>query len=187
MARLVLAVGVIFLLAAGANASAQHRTAQSPPSRPAATAPPSPNTPAAGSRFTSRLTFDGRAVEPARPHVPVLGGGRSVFLPGYPFLWGWDTRSTTQDIGLVPLDPANLPRGGVQLDVLPWRASVFLDGVYVGRVEDFRGYYHHLDAPSGPHQIAIVEQGYEPLILDLIVPAGRTMTHRGTLSEALTR
>jgi len=76
------------------------------------------------------------------------------------------------------------PNGGVQLDVLPWRAQVYLDGEHVGQVGDFTGYYRPLDVTAGPHRLVIVERGYQPLILDLVVPAGRTTTYRGTLSEA---
>ncbi len=36
------------------------------------------------------------------------------------------------------------PMGGVQLDLEPRRAQVFVDGVYAGVVDDFRGYYGHL-------------------------------------------
>ena len=102
-------------------------------------------------------------------------------------MWGWGAVSLQPD-GLpaaAPLDDA--PIGGVQLDVVPWRARVYVDGVHVGRVDDFNGYYHHLDVPSGPHQIVIVEPGYQPLVLDVVVPAGRTTTYRGALSEELNR
>jgi hypothetical protein len=78
------------------------------------------------------------------------------------------------------------PTGGVQLDVQPWRASVFVDGNHVGRVDQFKGYYQHLDVVAGPHQIVIVEPGFQPLVIDAIVVPGRTTTFRGTLNE-LTR
>ena len=183
MSRLVLAVGMAIALAGEGTAMAQYRTAQNPPPRPAAPPPPPPNAPAPHSGFTSRLTFDGRrATEPAFPRLPPVGVGRgSLFLPAFPFFWGWETWPPADVTRFVPLPPADAPIGGVQLDVLPWRASVFLDGVYVGRVEDFRGYYHHLDAAAGPHQIAIVAPGHAPLVLDLMVSAGRTTTYRGKL------
>jgi hypothetical protein len=69
--------------------------------------------------------------------------------------------------------------------VQPWRAQVFVDGALMGRVEDFNGYYKHLEVPSGPHQVTIVERGYQPIILDLVVTPGRTVTYRGTLSQSL--
>ena len=73
--------------------------------------------------------------------------------------------------------------GGVQLDVQPWRASVFVDGVYKGRVDEFNGYYRHLQVVAGPHEIAVVEPGYTPLIFEVVVVPGRTTTYRGTLSD----
>jgi hypothetical protein len=80
--------------------------------------------------------------------------------------------------------PSGAPAGGVQLDVQPWRAQVYVDGTYVGAVRDFTGYYHHLEVSAGPHVIAIVEPDYEPLVLDLFVSPGRVTTYHGTLSAA---
>jgi hypothetical protein len=75
------------------------------------------------------------------------------------------------------------PSGGVQLDVQPWRASVFVDDVYVGRVGDFSGYYKHLEVLAGPHRIVVVEPGYEPLVIDVDVVPGQTRTYRSTLTR----
>jgi len=80
--------------------------------------------------------------------------------------------------------PAGAAPGGVQLDVQPWRAQVYVDGTYVGVVRDFTGYYHHLEVSAGPHVIVIVTPDYEPLVLDLFVSPGRVTTYRGTLSRA---
>jgi hypothetical protein len=77
------------------------------------------------------------------------------------------------------------PTGGVQLDVQPWRAAVFVDGVFAGRVDDFRGYYKHLEVVAGPHQIVIVDAGFQPLVIDALVVPGETTTFRGTLNEVL--
>jgi hypothetical protein len=83
------------------------------------------------------------------------------------------TRSTSR-----PLDDA--PTGGVQLDVTPWSAEVYVDGALAGRVEQFRGYYHHLELSAGPHTIAIVHAGRDPQVFDVVVLPGRTITYRGT-------
>jgi len=167
-------------------AMAQQRAAQSRTSQSPTTAPAPTGSPTVDSRFTSRLTFDGRGLGRGRTAVPFRGAGRGVLLPGFPFVWSWDTRPFGPE-ATDAIAPADAPTGGVQLDVLPWRARVYVDGVYVGRVDDFKGYYHHLDVASGPHQFAIVEPGYQPLILDLVIPAGRTTTYRGALSEAANR
>lgn len=74
------------------------------------------------------------------------------------------------------------PSGGVQLDVVPWSAEVYVDGARAGRVEEFRGYYHHLEIPGGGHVISIVAPGYAPHIVDVVVVPGRTLIHRATLA-----
>ena len=74
------------------------------------------------------------------------------------------------------------PTGGVQLDVLPWSAEVYVDGELAGRVEEFRGYYHHLEIAAGPHVLSIVKPGFDPLTVDVVVVPGRTVTYRATLA-----
>jgi hypothetical protein len=76
------------------------------------------------------------------------------------------------------------PTGGVQLDIQPWSAQVYVDGTLAGRVEQFRGYYQPLQLPAGPHTIAVVAPGREPFIFGVMVVPGRTYTQRTTLSWA---
>ena len=83
--------------------------------------------------------------------------------------------------------PSGAAPGGVQLDVQPWRAQVYVDGTYVGVVLDFTGYYHHLEVSAGPHVIAIVAPDYDPLVLDVFVSPGRVTTYHDTLSPASSR
>lgn len=72
--------------------------------------------------------------------------------------------------------------GGLQLDVEPRRAQVYADGRYVGVVDDFRGYYQHLQIGAGSHVIEIVAADYDPLIIRVTVSPGRTTTYRGSLT-----
>jgi hypothetical protein len=85
---------------------------------------------------------------------------------------------------VVPLQVDTELRGGVQLDVQPWRAEVFVDGAYAGVVEDFKGYYNHLELTPGPHALTIVAPDYFPLTFELIVLPRRTITHRATLNRS---
>jgi hypothetical protein len=112
------------------------------------------------------------------PGLPLRG----LTLPLYPVFWGWGTLPFYVE-RVSPLTDG--PTGGVQLDVQPWRASVFVDGIYAGRVEDFKGYYQHLEAVAGPHQITVVEPGFLPLVFDVLVVPDRTTTFRGTLNTPL--
>ena len=79
------------------------------------------------------------------------------------------------------------PTGGLQLDVDPRRALVYVDGRPVGVVESFSGYYRHLDLAAGAHQIELVAVDYEPLVIEVVVSPGRTTTYRGSLNRARDR
>jgi hypothetical protein len=103
-----------------------------------------------------------------------------AWLP-IPLYTGYTTFSAYES----PLEGA--PVGGVQLDIDPRRAQVFVDGTYAGLVEDFSGYYHHLEVPAGPHDIAVVSPGYDPLTFHVLVSPGATLTQRATLARAYGR
>ena len=74
--------------------------------------------------------------------------------------------------------------GGLQLDIEPRRALVYVDGWYVGVVEQFSGYYRHLDLAAGSHTIEILATDYEPLAFDIAIAPGRTTTYRASLQRA---
>jgi hypothetical protein len=123
--------------------------------------------------------FRGRLTSPTTP-VPISPAPPAIAL--LPVWWQWDIVTRPQTITLTPPRVAEgAPTGGVQLDVLPWSALVYVDGALAGRVDDFRGYYHHLELPSGPHAIAIVAAGAEPHVFDIVVVPGKTLTYRTTV------
>jgi hypothetical protein len=164
----------LMVFASGTTAMAQQRPAQI---RSQASGP-APAPPSAGSPFRNAATF--RPIPFVRaPGLPLRG----VTLPVLPIGWGWGMPPFYVNNVSMPL--VDGPTGGVQLDVQPWRASVFVDGVYAGRVEDFKGYYQHLEVVAGPHQIIVVEPGFLPLVFDVMVVPGRTTTFRGTLNTPL--
>jgi hypothetical protein len=74
--------------------------------------------------------------------------------------------------------------GGLQLDIEPRRALVYVDGWYVGVVDQFSGYYRHLTVAAGSHTIEILATDYEPLAFDIAISPGRTTTYRGSLQRA---
>lgn len=187
---------VLALIAIARNTVAQVRTGGSQQQPVATQAPHAPQSqaPAPGSRFTSTMKFvpPPPNVRPA-PFRPTPFIGQSPFFTFGRFgFWPWGAwlpiplyDYTTAEAYEPPLDGA--PVGGVQLDIDPRRAQVFVDGTYVGLVEDFSGYFHHLELPAGPHDIAVVAQGYEPLSLHVLVSPGATFTQRATLSRAYGR
>ena len=95
------------------------------------------------------------------------------------------SRQTTQVLNTATVrSPQSRPNGGVQLDLEPRRAQVFVDGVYTGLVDDFTGYYQHLTLPAGRHGIEVFTPGYLPMIFEVMVVPDRTITYRRSLEEA---
>jgi hypothetical protein len=194
---LATAAVVLALIATVRETEAQVRSGagqQQPVATQAPRAPQNP-APATGSRFTSTLKFvpPPPDVRPA-PFMPTPVIGQSPFFTFGRFaFWPWGawlpiplySGYTAPGAYEPPLEGA--PLGGVQLDVEPRRAQVFVDGSYAGLVEEFSGYFHHLEVPAGPHDISIVADGYEPLSLHVIVSPGATLTQRASLARAYGR
>ena len=183
---------IVALAALGAqhNPVLAQAASQGPPPGPSRGAPPQVNQPPPTEwRFQSTLKFDPRHTDEGRRADPLLrdrfGAPLGFVTPGLS-----NRMIPLTDIGgarlLYPL-PSGVAPGGVQLDVQPWRAQVYVDGAYVGLVDDFKGYYHHLEIGAGPHVIVIVMPGYDPLIVDTLVSPGQVTTYRGTLNFASPR
>jgi hypothetical protein len=68
--------------------------------------------------------------------------------------------------------------GSVRIEDAPQDAQVFVDGYYVGVVDDFDGPFQHLNLTAGPHNIEIRAAGYQPITFDVNVQPGRTITYR---------
>jgi PEGA domain len=71
--------------------------------------------------------------------------------------------------------------GALKLKVKPRDAEVFVDGYFVGRVDDFDGVFQKLNLESGPHRIEIRAPGYATLSFDVRIEFDETTTYRGEL------
>jgi hypothetical protein len=71
--------------------------------------------------------------------------------------------------------------GGLKLKVKPRDAEVFVDGYFVGRVDDFDGLFQKLNLESGPHRIEIRAPGYTTISFDVRIEFDETVTYRGEL------
>ncbi len=69
--------------------------------------------------------------------------------------------------------------GELRLKIRPRDAQVFVDGYYVGIVDDFDGVFQRLHLPSGPHRIEVRAPGYEPLTFDVQIRFDETTKYRG--------
>jgi len=68
----------------------------------------------------------------------------------------------------------------MRLEVQPAFAQIFVDGEYVGTVEDLHSATGLLIA-AGVHRVEFRAPGYEPLVVDVRIAAGRWITYRGAL------
>lgn len=116
-----------------------------------------------------------RAVRASRP-VVVAGGYyyrpyfyRPYFYSPYfynPFYWGF---YTWYPYPYGPFPPYGYyPRfytdaSSVRIQVTPREAEVYLDGYYVGRVDDFDGFSQRLTIPPGEHQVDVFLDGYRTI------------------------
>jgi hypothetical protein len=132
-----------------------------------------------------------------RPHGAGLGFGIRHLGYGYgPAYYGlgYDHPlfcGTTVDCDFVPVAgvvdvpqdeaaPPEVDSGGIRLEVQPAFAQIFVDGLYVGTVEDFLS-ATGLVIAAGVHRVEFRAPGYEPLVGDVRLGAGRRITYRGAL------
>lgn len=73
--------------------------------------------------------------------------------------------------------------GAIRLKVKPRDAEVFVDGYYVGRVDDFDGIFQRLELEAGPHRIEIRESGRPPVSFDVRIIPGETITYNADLRK----
>lgn len=71
--------------------------------------------------------------------------------------------------------------GALRLKVKPREAEVYVDGYYVGIVDNFDGIFQRLHVEAGPHRIEIRAPGYETVVFDVRIQPDRTTTYEGKL------
>ncbi len=73
--------------------------------------------------------------------------------------------------------------GSLRLKIKPREASVFVDGYYVGVVDDFDGMFQRLRIEAGPHRVEIRAPGYETLSFEVRLVPDHTTTYTGELKK----
>jgi hypothetical protein len=160
--------------------------------------------PSAAGSVGGRRTRGGESIVGSavpRGTVGIRGRDRIVFVPsGYGFYpWGYGGLGFVGYYGGYydpwysyggfgyPYYPSLYARGGedgaLRLKVKPRDASVYVDGFYVGRVEDFNGVFQRLHLSEGAHRIEIRDPDYEPLAFDVRIEVDRTITYHGELRK----
>jgi hypothetical protein len=73
--------------------------------------------------------------------------------------------------------------GHVKIKVKPNDAQVYIDGYFVGVVDEFDGLFQRLSLPEGPHRIEVRTAGFATLTFDVRVLVNRTLTVRGEMQS----
>ena len=73
------------------------------------------------------------------------------------------------------------PRGGLKLKVSPSQAEVYVDGYYIGKVDDYNGAFQRLELPVGTHRVELRAKGYEPISFEVNIEPRDTIAYRGTM------
>ncbi len=74
--------------------------------------------------------------------------------------------------------------GELRLQVRPVEAEVYVDGYYMGRVDDFDGVFQAMRLTEGAHRVELVAPGFETLAFDVRIEPGRKINYRGDLRPA---
>jgi hypothetical protein len=114
---------------------------------------------------------------------------RGLYTNGYAVLYGLPygyapygiADSLTGQTSSPTVTTPAIPEGFLRLLVTPREATVIVDGIIVGTVDDFGGRGEQA-LPAGPHRIRIEAPGYEAVEFDVRVPAGDTISLRRELS-----
>lgn len=159
------------------------------------------------SRPTNGAPVVGHA-EPRGPNAPgptppiylVPGYGYGGYYGGYgfydPWLYGglygayyggyydpWFGGGYGGSYGEPTYSYSNLDEGSVRLKIKPNNGEVYVDGYFVGSVDDFDGMFQRLHIDSGTHRIEVRAEGYEPLAFDVRVTSDHTTTYQGELKR----
>ena len=73
--------------------------------------------------------------------------------------------------------------GNLRLKIKPREAQVYVDGYFVGVVDSFDGSFQRLSLDGGGHKVEIKADGYETLLLDVLITPGETVTYKGDLKR----
>jgi hypothetical protein len=80
-------------------------------------------------------------------------------------------------------DYARGATGSLRLKIKPREAQVYVDGFFVGDVDEFDGMFQKLGIDAGGHRVEIRAEGYEPISFEVLLSPGETVTYKGELKR----
>jgi hypothetical protein len=73
--------------------------------------------------------------------------------------------------------------GSLRLKIDPRQAQVYIDGYYVGLVDEYDGAFQKLGVEGGGHKVELKADGYEPLQFEVLITPGETVTYKGEMKR----
>ena len=74
-------------------------------------------------------------------------------------------------------------QGNLKLKVKPRNAKVYVDGYFVGLVDEFDGAFQKLALNSGRHKVEVRAEGFETAEFDVLITPEQTVTFQGELKR----
>ena len=74
-------------------------------------------------------------------------------------------------------------QGNLKLKVKPRNAKVYVDGFYVGLVDEFDGAFQKLTLNGGRHKVELRAEGYETTEFDVLISPEQTVTFAGEMKK----
>lgn len=110
--------------------------------------------------------------------------GPAIVVFGSPYLWS-DAAAATPGVIVPPAAPAidAVATGRLRLEIHPTAVQLFVDGDYVGTLDDVGA---ELELEAGTRRIEFRAPDYRTLVIGARIAPGRTITYRGAL-EPLSR
>jgi hypothetical protein len=151
----------------------------------------------------------GVAVE--RSGLPPVGGGNPIYVySSYP--WGFWGPGYGYGLGYLFYDPwygggygygdpygyggyggygaggyavsqSYRDTGSLRLKIDPKEAQVYVDGYYVGVVDNFDGVFQKLALDSGGHRVELKADGFQALQFEVLITPGETVTYKGEMKR----
>lgn len=115
-------------------------------------------------------------------YSPYWGWGGGLGYAGY----GWGSPGYAAGYPVAGSASQWYYTGSLKLKVKPRNAEVYVDGYYVGVVDDFDGIFQELTLSADPnagvsHRIEIRAPGAEPIVFEVRLQPGQVITYRGEL------
>ena len=98
------------------------------------------------------------------------GGGSGS---GWSGVGGWSSSAGSSA-------PAGV-KGGLKLKVTPKDAEVYVDGNFMGRVDEYNGAFQRLQLPVGMHRVELRAKGYDNASFEVKIEPRDTLSYHGTM------